>query len=950
MMKWFSMSNPTSSGGDLEQPSSDSPLTVGIQMSCKRPKLEVRRAEMHGSQAQVFQSSHQDTVVEVDSTFFNGDVVNTPLLDSEPPKDSIFVEGTAPPFSPGSVADRWGEIVVETGNSDAIQKNVELTPENGAICVSSSDAVNKSRQCIAFIEHKGRRCVRWANEGDVYCCVHLTSRFSSSLTKVESVTSVDSPMCEGTTVLGTKCKHRSLHGSSFCKKHRPKDDKDITSSLPENKLKRKHEESTTRSETTDCKEIVPSGGTEAPLHIKPIQVIHGEAFSNSCSLTLPEQPWEGYNVQEMGHCIGSWSQDGFEPCQESPKRHFLYCEKHIPGWLKRARNGKSRIISKEVFVELLKDCHSMEQKLNLHQACELFYRLFKSILSLRNPVPKEVQFQWALSEATKDVRVGESLLKLVCSEKARLESLWGFSLNENLQASTSLEDPVTVPMAVENDQKNENITKCKLCSEKFLDDQALGTHWMDHHKKEAQWLFRGYVCAICLDSFTNKKVLETHVQERHRVQFVEQCMLFQCMPCSSHFGNPEQLWSHVLSVHPNSFKQSSAVEQQDFSVAIDPIQNPKPAKPAAVDDPNPENQSGIRKYICKFCGLKFDLLPDLGRHHQAAHMGPTPAGPRLPKRGLHLYAQKLKSGRLTRPGFRKGIGSTSYRIRNRSAQNIKKHIQSSSLVSIGKPKVQPIQSDGASLGRLADFQCSDVAKVLFSEIKRTKPRPSNLEILSIARLTCCKLSLQASLVAKYGTLPERVYLKAAKLCSEQNILVNWHQEGFTCPRGCRPIESPHQLSPSVPLSDDVVVPRSLVPLNPVSSEWTMDECHYVIDSRHFNQDSAERIILCDDISFGKESVPIACVVDENLLGSLHIMADGSDGQIAAHSLPWESFTYVTKPLLDQSIGLEVEVISANFNLQFLFPLIQYKFANISCSLISFSNLFKGAPLIYSSAF
>ena len=155
VMKWFSMSNPISSGGDLEQPSNDSPLTVGIQMSRKRPKLEVRRAEMHGSQAQVIQSSHQDVAVEIDSAFFNGDLNNTASLDSEPSKDSVSVEATAQPISPGTVADRWAEIVVETGNSDVMQlKNVELTPESGAICVSSSDAVGKSRQCIAFIEHK----------------------------------------------------------------------------------------------------------------------------------------------------------------------------------------------------------------------------------------------------------------------------------------------------------------------------------------------------------------------------------------------------------------------------------------------------------------------------------------------------------------------------------------------------------------------------------------------------------------------------------------------------------------------------------------------------------------------------------------------------------------------------------------------------------------------------
>lgn len=899
VMKWFSISNPTCSNGDLDQPKSDSPLTIETQMSRKRPKLEVRRAEGHVSQVGL--SANQDLSVEIDPTFFNGDVVNSAPLDSEASKDSLSLEGTAPTSSPGSVADRWGEIVVEAGNSDVIQmKDIEMTPQTAASSRKSVDAVNKSRQCVAFIENKGRQCVRWANEGDIYCCVHLTSRFAGSVTKTEPVGPIDSSMCEGTTVLGNKCKHRSLHGSSFCKKHRPKDDKEVISGLPENKLKRKHDDGTIAAV---CKEIVLAGGVEAAIQADVTGTIGEGSFNGNCSVILPGHSQDENNVGDVENCIGFGSQAG-QFCQELPKRHSLYCDKHLPSWLKRARNGKSRIVSKEVFIELLQQCRSREQKLSLHQACELFYKLFKSIQSLRNPVPKELQFQWALSEATKDYGIGESLLKLVSSEKERLQRLWGFGTNENLEASTFLEEPITILKSFDSDH-DENIVKCKICSERFIDDQALGAHFMEHHKKEAQWLFRGYVCAICLDSFTNKKVLEAHVQERHRVEFVEQCMLFQCIPCGSHFGNTEQLWSHVLSLHPANFRLSNAVEKHNTPV-MDTAQNPVLDKSASAENVNSQNQSSIRKYICRFCGLKFDLLPDLGRHHQAAHMGPTPVGHRIQKRGLHLYAQKLKSGRLTRPGFKKGIGSASYRIRNRNAQSIKKRIQASNLVSTAKMKAQSNVSDTDNLGGLADSQCSAIAKVLFSEIKRTKPRPSNLDIISVARTTCCKVSLKASLEAKYGILPERIYLKAAKLCSEQNILVNWHQEEFACPRGCRPIPGPDQLPPLLPLSDDAVSPRSSVSVAPATSEWVMDECHYIIDSRHFNQDSAERIILCDDISFGKESVPIACVVDENLLGSLHILADGSDGQITADSLPWESFTYITKPLLDQSLGFEAE--------------------------------------------
>lgn len=902
VMKGFSISNPTSNSGDMEKRNNENPRGMEIQMSRKRPKLEVRRAEGHSSQ--VGPISNHDQSVEIDSAFFSGDVLSTAPLDSEATKDSLSLEGSAPANSPGSGADKWGEIVIGAGISDVIQiKDVQVTPESTVGTKKSADSVSKSRQCVAFIENKGRQCVRWANEGDIYCCVHLASRFSGSVTKGEPVPPVDSSMCEGTTVLGTKCKHRSLHGSSFCKKHGRKADKEVISSSSENKHKRKHDAGTN---TSVFKDIVPAGGAEAMFQVDMTAAVGGDAFKGSYSVIVPEHSLEDNNVGDVENCIGLGPHAGKETCLELPKRHSLYCEKHIPSWLKRARNGKSRIVSKEVFVELLKHCHSRGQKVNLHQACELFYRLFKSVLSLRNPVPKEVQFQWALSQASKDAGIGEFLIKLVSSEKARLQRLWGFSTNENLQASTSLEKPISVPMAIGNDHDDENIMKCKICSEKFLDDQALGTHFLEHHKKEAQWLFRGYVCAICLDSFTNKKVLEAHVQERHRVQFVEQCMLFQCIPCSGRFGNTEQLWSHVLLAHPSNFRFSNAV-QNNTSVNRDAMQKLELDQSASAENVNSENQSGIRKYICRFCSLKFDLLPDLGRHHQAAHMGPVPAGPRKPKRGLHFYAQKLKSGRLARPGFKKGLGSASYRIRNRNVQSIKKRIHASNLISTAKTKDLPAVSDTTDLGRLADSQCSAIAKILFSEIKRTKPRPSNMEILSIARSTCCRVSLQASLEVKYGSLPKHIYLKAAKLCSEQNILVNWHHEGFSCPRGCRPVLSSDELPPLLPISEDAVTPGSSVGVSPATSDWRMDESHYIIDSRLFNQDSAERIILCDDISFGKESVPIACVVDEHMLGSLHIHADGSDSEIA-YSLPWESFTYITKPILDQSLGVEAEVI------------------------------------------
>jgi len=95
------------------------------------------------------------------------------------------------------------------------------------------------------------------------------------------------------------------------------------------------------------------------------------------------------------------------------------------------------------------------------------------------------------------------------------------------------------------------------------------------------------------------------------------------------------------------------------------------------------------------------------------------------------------------------------------------------------------------------------------------------------------------------------------------------------------------------------------PSDPENNAWEVDECHYIIDSRHWGQNSIQKaVVLCDDISFGQELVPVACVADEGLLDSIHILADNSDGQ---NVMPWESFAYVKKPLLDQSVGHDTEV-------------------------------------------
>ncbi|XP_077233209.1 histone-lysine N-methyltransferase SUVR5 isoform X2 [Tasmannia lanceolata] len=922
VMKSFSTSHPVGSSGDSEQRNFDDAASVGPQISRKRPKLEVRRPEMHRSRVEA-------EVCGPDSGFLNCQPIENATMECEPSKDGSLTMLAAATGYLGSVADTWDEIVVESRNHEFNQTVEEAsTPVQGGNDGKSlvdvqqgSHSENKYRQCMAFIEAKGRQCGRWANDGDIYCCVHLSTRFADKTAKLEQSPSFTGSMCEGTTTHGTRCKHRSRNGSSFCKKHRIQGSDDLangdmSSISPANMLKRKHSEKRDSFEKTHELEVVSGKeivlvGFQNPAQEDLRLVTEREPLEENNSLMVkPEHSGEsakGY-CQDLPRCI-IWCWQNNSQCLERAKTHSLYCEKHLPAFLKRARNGKSRLISKDVFLDLLRTCSSRQQKVHLHRACELLYGFMKSALSRRNLVSKESLMGWILSEASKDSSTGEFLLKVVSCEKEKIGKLWGFDAEKDKQIS----EPVLMLEAKANKQdvqSPQTIIKCKICTEEFPDDQALGSHWMDIHKKEAQWLFRGYACAICMNSFTNRKVLEKHAKERHSIQFLDQCLLFQCMPCGSHFVNPEQLWLHVLSLHSMDFRLRTNSEQLNQSGNQAPPPKLELGNNAYSSNDAKDNHSKSpdlsRRYICRFCGLKFDLLPDLGRHHQAAHMNSNSSHFPIRRRN-RLNASKLKHGRPGRPRLKKGFGAA-LRIRNSDGFGVKKLFRTPNLVSSAPLPLQTQAIETAGLERFVESDCSAVAEILFAEIQRSKARPSNLEILSIARSTCCKIRLQGALEEKYGVLPERLYLKAAKLCSELNIQVEWHMDGFICPKGCKPLVGPNSLAPLVPLPDGFIEPASVASPNFMNGkEWEMDEGHYI--SRHFKRKPMQKaIVLCKDVSFGRESVPVACVIDEDLKDSLNFITDKeSNGQNPCSSMPWEGFTYVTKRLLDPSLGLDTEL-------------------------------------------
>ncbi|KAG8072066.1 hypothetical protein GUJ93_ZPchr0006g42790 [Zizania palustris] len=523
----------------------------------------------------------------------------------------------------------------------------------------------------------------------------------------------------------------------------------------------------------------------------------------------------------------------------------------------------------------------------LHQACEFLYWFLRNNLSNQRSGLGSDHIPQILAEASKNLDVGEFLLKLISSEREKLTDVWGFGTDSSKQINSENREGSVMVLHEDGPNPSPGL-KCKICSQEFSDDQDLGLHWTEVHKKEVRWLFRGYSCAVCMDSFTNRRVLERHVDEKHGAQYLQYSTLLRCVSCNSNFLNTDLLWQHIVSDHARDFKLLDHVPRRPRGRSVKRTER-------ASDEPlydihNLRKDDGYQKFTCRLCGLKFDLLPDLSRHHQVSHMNPCTVSDIPPGRGKYQFNR----GRHYYSAFKKNLRPSST-LKKRTSSGIEKHCKAQSL-DLSMDTSQIVESETTNLGRLLDFQLSDVARTLFSKIQKTRPQPSNLDILSVARSVCCKASLSAALEPKYGILPDNIFMKAAKLCSDVGIQIDWHQEDFVCPKGCKSMSNSNALLPLQPTQVDFV-------MNPPNSDeiWDMEEYHYVLDSSHFGWKlKRERVVVCEDVSFGREKIPVVCVIDVDAKEFQHM----KPGEILQqeNSLPWQGFHYITERLVDSSLG------------------------------------------------
>eukprot|EP01018_Ginkgo_biloba_P028126 Gb_09467 [translate_table: standard] len=1010
-MKWFSTSNPPSTSdfdGECDRKSGEEHTDItNFEVSRKRPKLEIRRGETRASE--VTDTGPSELQV-------HKEVIYSPFLNQQE-MSSIgqgisFNNGEGISNScPEGMAKTWNEVKESSGHQilpctggyrEAPITEHELSSKNQLM-----GSEHRYRQCSAFMETKGRQCGRWANDGDIYCCMHLNFHSPDNARRMDQVESLPkTPICQGMTIYGRRCTHRCKNGSSFCLKHLLQDgqtveaDRTPNSSTIANNNKRvrlsvegQPSERNATSAGECCKEISQNESKlnlTSGTHFQDLDEVSGSSAQRWSGVVDRHQRVEflphgfmateksaakgPYQRTSWSRCIG-WCRNNSGQCSHKAKPGSSYCEKHFPGSAGHGGKMNDRYVSSELLNKLLRSTSSEEEKMLLCRATDLLNE-FMNVCLLEGTTyrsnSKGRVMDWIIGQVSKDVKAAEALLKMVSGEKEKLGKHLG--VEEELEkCGTALvpwihETQVQFSSAAaEDDGKAKSITEtgmpdsgtvvkyafsdaqmlsCKLCGEEFSDSQALGRHWIINHKKEAQCFFRGYACRACNSPFTNKRGLERHVKIHHAGSLLEHCILILCIHCGSHFMNYEMLWQHVVSAHSEEFIRSMGILEQvkdtqplvhmeakeGISNEVMVCENSKQEMSCksglfsveknqnhltthsgnTAKDKGFVNRNTVRRYTCRFCGLKFHLLPDLGRHHQAEHMATGSNNSNkfsLPNRGKGLFTAKWRANKgssklMQNVGSSVGLKRAAVIARKKCPERFELQSPTRTKVSSERPELS--EKDD----RTTEFYCSAVAEMLLSEVQKTRPGPNNLEILGIARSACCRFNLHAVLEEKYGTLPERLYIKAARLCSEANIRVEWHREDFICPRQCRRMEDSKPPVMLAPLPDVCLnpLPAELDDLRMVLGEidtgdpWEKAESHLVLTSSDCERSHRQKtIVICEDLSFGREAVPVPCVLDEDVVD----LKESNDLHMDTY-MPWQNFSYITERLLDPSLGLDTK--------------------------------------------
>lgn len=198
-----------------------------------------------------------------------------------------------------------------------------------------------------------------------------------------------------------------------------------------------------------------------------------------------------------------------------------------------------------------------------------------------------------------------------------------------------------------------------MCGQNFEQLSLLGKHWKEHHKQEAQLFEKCLHCRICDKDgamFRRKLDVVRHWRAAHPTLPTSSPAWSVCVMCDKQCSDFDHLWQHVEDQHHNQwsssdfagrveatltsrkghkcslcseiFSTSWEVQQHKENVHKDQalLHSGTKRNWDAMDGVVTGNDSkrvdvmeNTYKYSCRYCPMRFQLLPDLGRHHQAVH-------------------------------------------------------------------------------------------------------------------------------------------------------------------------------------------------------------------------------------------------------------------------------------------------------------------------------------------
>ena len=104
--------------------------------------------------------------------------------------------------------------------------------------------------------------------------------------------------------------------------------------------------------------------------------------------------------------------------------------------------------------------------------------------------------------------------------------------------------------------------------------------------------------------------------------------------------------------------------------------------------------------------------------------------------------------------------------------------------------------------------------------------------------------------------------------------------------------------------------------------WEKDENPLVLTSSKFGSCQRKYFFICEYLRFGKEAMPIPCVIDEDLIDTC-IYALYKEGKDINLDTSLYNFTYIIERLLDPSLSLDRKVLPLFYLFIFkLFEIIQ----------------------------